>query len=189
MIGNWSFGRPFQVFAVKIVKKRPVDKEDSARLLSERHINSRLKPQSIVQLYYMFSTVDKDYLVFEYMKGGTMREFLHMRFKRNPLPETYAKGLIRRVLGKGILIACSSTVCTLRSVSCHPGQLHQRSCFESGLLDDTVTSSAVCIQVPLAFQSISSPRCTSIGGEKKTGLETNANAPTPSPSWRRHGRS
>lgn len=79
---------PDETYVVKRVKKRRHDEQALDWLQRERHINGLLDHQNVVQAVDMFSTADKDYLVFEYMAGGTLADLLKRRKK---LPESYAR--------------------------------------------------------------------------------------------------
>lgn len=85
---------PDQVFAVKIVKKRAHDTQALEWLRRERHVNAMLFHPTIVQAVDMFSTMEKDYLVFELMRGGTLADLLE---KRKKLPESYARVVMREL--------------------------------------------------------------------------------------------
>lgn len=83
-----------QVFAVKVVRKRNHDPQALEWLRRERHVNSVLDHPTIVQAVDMFSTTEKDYLVFELMRGGTLADLLERRRK---LPESYARVVMRQL--------------------------------------------------------------------------------------------
>lgn len=102
-IGEGTFSRvyyayanedPEQVFAVKVVKKRSHDTQALEWLQRERHVNAMLRNQTIVQVVDMFSTLEKDYLVFELMRGGTLAALLD---KKQKLPESYARVVMREL--------------------------------------------------------------------------------------------
>ncbi|CDF39392.1 Serine/threonine protein kinase [Chondrus crispus] len=86
---------PSKVFAVKIIKKRSHDIQALEWVRRERHVNSMLNHPGIVQAVDMFSTVEKDHLVFELMTGGTLADLLR---KHNRLPESYARVVMRELI-------------------------------------------------------------------------------------------
>lgn len=84
-----------KVFAVKVIKRRPFDSDAMEMLHKERYVNSVLNHSNIVQAVDMFSTIQRDYLVFELMPGGTLADLLTR--KRN-LPDSYARVVMRELL-------------------------------------------------------------------------------------------
>lgn len=86
---------PKQVFAVKVIKKRAHDIQASEWLRRERHVNSVLNHPAIVQAIDMFSTVEKDHIVFELLRGGTLADLLS---KHRRLPESYARVVMRELI-------------------------------------------------------------------------------------------
>lgn len=82
-------------YVVKRTRKRRSDKEALQWIERERHINSVLKGSSlIVRAVDMFSTLERDYIVFEYMAGGTLEDLLQRKKK---LPESYARAVMKQV--------------------------------------------------------------------------------------------
>lgn len=81
-------------FIVKIIKKRSYDIQALEWVQRERHVNSVLNHNNIVQAVDMFSTQEKDYIVFEYMRGGTLADLLK---KRKKLPESYARNVMHQL--------------------------------------------------------------------------------------------
>lgn len=90
----YDLADPTQVFAVKIIKKRMHDITALEWVRRERHVNSVLNHPAIVQAVDMFSTVEKDHLVFELMRGGTLADLLK---KHKRLPESYARVVFREL--------------------------------------------------------------------------------------------
>lgn len=88
---------PDDVFAVKVVKKKAYDIQALEWLNRERLVNTVLNHPTVVQAVDMFSTVDKDHIVFELMRGGTLADLLD-RQKGNRLPESYARVVMRELL-------------------------------------------------------------------------------------------
>lgn len=86
---------PSQVFAVKVIKKRPHDVQALEWVRRERHVNSVLNQASIVQAVDMFSTIEKDHIVFELMRGGTLADLFH---RHTRLPESYARVVMRELV-------------------------------------------------------------------------------------------
>lgn len=88
---------PEQTYVVKVVKKKSHDTQALEWLERERHINSALNSPTIVQSIDMFSRKDRDHLVFEYMAGGTLSDMLGRRGRDRPLPESYARVVMRQL--------------------------------------------------------------------------------------------
>ncbi|CAN8069132.1 unnamed protein product, partial [Agarophyton chilense] len=86
---------PTQVFAVKVIKKRPHDLQAQECVRRERHVNCVLNHPAVVQAVDMFSTMEKDHLVFELMRGGTLADLLA---KKHALGESYARAIMRQLL-------------------------------------------------------------------------------------------
>lgn len=82
-------------YAVKVIKKRPHDVQSVEWVRRERHVNCLLNHPAIVQAVDMFSTVERDHLVFELMSGGTLAELL---LKHKRLPESYARVVFRELM-------------------------------------------------------------------------------------------
>lgn len=85
---------PKSQYVVKIVNKEADHERAQEWLQRERHINSMLNHPTIVKAVDMFSTLEKDYLIFEPMRGGTLAGMLKERRK---LPESYARAVMREV--------------------------------------------------------------------------------------------
>lgn len=83
---------PSKVYAVKVIKKRAHDVQALEWLHRERHVNSVLNHPSIVQVIDMFSSVERDHLVFELMRGGTLADLLK---RKKRLPESYARVVMK----------------------------------------------------------------------------------------------
>lgn len=86
---------PSQAFAVKVIKKRAHDVQALEWVRRERHVNSVLNHSAIVQAVDMFSTVEKDHIVFELMHGGTLADLLR---RHTRLPESYARVVMRELI-------------------------------------------------------------------------------------------
>lgn len=97
---------PNETFAVKIIEKKPNDFEGHERIIREKHINLCLKHPSIVNIRDVFCTLQREYLVFELIKGGTLDALLI----KMDTTEMQAKYVMLKVLttihyihGKGLI--------------------------------------------------------------------------------------
>lgn len=88
---------PKKLFVVKIIRKRVQDCTALEWVHRERHCNSVLNHPHVVQAVDMFSTVERDHIVFELMRGGTLEDLLQ-NVKHNRLPESYARVIMRQLL-------------------------------------------------------------------------------------------
>lgn len=91
--------QPTALYAVKIIKKRAYDQEARTWVDRERHINTVLEyHRNVVETVDVFATVDRVYIVQEFMRGHTLSQLLH---EYPILPEPHAR-IIMRDLFRGL---------------------------------------------------------------------------------------
>lgn len=82
-------------YVVKRTRKEQSDNEALEGIERKRHINSMLKDSPlVVRAVDMFSTLERDYIVFEHMAGATLEDLLQRKKK---LPESYARAVMKQV--------------------------------------------------------------------------------------------
>lgn len=84
-----------KIFAVKIVSRRNLTKNDDAQVLNEVSILQSLKHKSVVQLVDFFEEKDRFYLVMEYLTGGDVFDRI---VERNHYTEKDARDLTRSLI-------------------------------------------------------------------------------------------
>lgn len=103
-IGEGSYSNVFrchssveneQEYVVKVINRRHVDFEALKWLERERHVNTSVSHRCIVRAIDMFMSLDSVHVVFEYMRGGTVRDLLS---KHTRLGESYVRVIMRELL-------------------------------------------------------------------------------------------
>ncbi|MCS7238075.1 MAG: protein kinase [Thermoguttaceae bacterium] len=97
MVGAGTFARVFravhretgQVVAVKVLRQRFSDNEKMvSRFLREGEIGKTLQHPNIVPVYEVQSIAGTHFLVMEFVEGNTLRDFVKIRKKLDPLQAT-----------------------------------------------------------------------------------------------------
>lgn len=86
---------PTSEFVVKVVSRKHADFEALKWLERERHINTVVAHRCVVRAVDMFANLENVHIVFEYMRGGTVRDLLNSHKK---LGESYARAIMRELL-------------------------------------------------------------------------------------------
>ncbi len=82
-------------FVVKVVSRKHGDFEALKWLERERHINTVVAHRCVVRAVDMFASRDDVHIVFEHMRGGTVRDLLN---NHRRLGESYARVIMRELL-------------------------------------------------------------------------------------------
>lgn len=86
---------PSMEFVVKVVSKKMIDFESRKWLERERHVNTVVSHRCVVQAVDMFCNLDTVQIVFEHMRGGTVRDLLK---RHRALGESYTRVIMRELL-------------------------------------------------------------------------------------------
>eukprot|EP01119_Soliformovum_irregulare_P011526 TRINITY_DN2903_c0_g1_i1.p1 TRINITY_DN2903_c0_g1~~TRINITY_DN2903_c0_g1_i1.p1 ORF type:complete len:620 (+),score=156.83 TRINITY_DN2903_c0_g1_i1:1947-3806(+) len=90
LVGKGNFGKVLQVrqkgthqiFAMKVLDKQSIiDNEELEHTMSEKNILQTLVHPFLVQLYFAFQSIDKLFLVMDFINGGDM--FYHLQRERS----------------------------------------------------------------------------------------------------------
>jgi serine/threonine protein kinase len=84
-----------EIVAVKIISKEPLDNRSATRLRREISILKICKHENIVALKDIYETIDKYYIVTEYVQGGSLFVWIKQRGFR--VSEEIAKDIIRQI--------------------------------------------------------------------------------------------
>ena len=97
LVGKGSFGRVYravhretgEVVALKVLRKAFSDKPDQANLfIREGRLGCTLRHPNIVPIYDVVSKGRIHFLVMEFVEGGSLREFVKIRKKLDPVEAT-----------------------------------------------------------------------------------------------------
>lgn len=97
LVGRGTFGRVYRavqretdkVVALKVLRKAFCDKPDQANLfIREGRLGCTLRHPNIVPIYEVVSKGRIHFLVMEFVEGGSLREFVKIRKKLDPVEAT-----------------------------------------------------------------------------------------------------